>query len=72
MNRNLFRRIEIAFPVLDSQLKKRVLQEGLLPYLKDNKNSWELDSDGVYHRRKSRTVQTEFSAQQHLMNTLGG
>ena len=72
MNRNLFRRIEIAFPVLDSQLKKRVLQEGLLPYLKDNKNSWELDSEGVYHRRKSRTVQAEFSVQQHLMNTLGG
>jgi len=72
MNRNLFRRIEIAFPVLDPQLKKRVLQEGLLPYLKDNKNSWELDSDGVYHRRKSRTIQAEFSVQQHLMNTLGG
>jgi polyphosphate kinase len=72
MNRNLFRRIEIAFPVLDPQLKKRVLQEGLLPYLKDNKNSWELDSDGVYHRRKSRTAQAEYSVQQHLMQTLGG
>ena len=72
MNRNLFRRIEIAFPVLDPQLKKRVLQEGLLPYLKDNQNSWELDSAGVYHRRKARTEQTEFSVQQHLMNTLGG
>ncbi len=72
MNRNLFRRIEIAFPVLDPQLKKRVLQEGLLPYLKDNKNSWELDSDGVYHRRKPRTGQVEFSVQQHLMQTLGG
>ena len=72
MNRNLFRRIEIAFPVLDPQLKKRVLQEGLLPYLKDNQNSWELDSAGVYHRRKARTEQTEFSVQQHSMNTLGG
>jgi len=72
MNRNLFRRIEIAFPVLDPQLKKRVLQEGLLPYLKDNQNSWELDSAGIYHRRKARTEQTEFSVQQHLMNTLGG
>ena len=72
MNRNLFRRIEIAFPVLDPQLKKRVLQEGLLPYLKDNQNSWELDSAGVYRRRKARTEQTEFSVQQHLMNTLGG
>jgi len=72
MNRNIFRRIEIAFPVLDPQLKKRVLQEGLQPYLKDNQNSWELDSAGVYHRRKARTGQTEFSVQQHLMNTLGG
>ena len=72
MNRNLFRRIEIAFPVLDPQLKKRVLQEGLLPYLKDNQNSWELDSAGVYHRRKAQTEQTEFSVQQQLMNTLGG
>jgi polyphosphate kinase len=65
MNRNLFRRIEIAFPVLDPQLKKRVLQEGLQPYLKDNQNSWELDSAGVYHRHKARTGQTEFSVQQH-------
>ena len=72
MNRNLFRRIEIAFPVLDPQLKKRVLQEGLQPYLKDNQNSWELDSAGIYHRRKARTEQAEFSVQQHLMNTLGG
>jgi polyphosphate kinase len=72
MNRNLFRRIEIAFPVLDPQLKKRVLQEGLQPYLKDNQNSWELDSAGIYHRREARTEQAEFSVQQHLMKTLGG
>ena len=72
MNRNLFRRIEIAFTVLDPQLKKRVIQEGLQPYLKDNQNSWELDSEGYYHRRTVRTGQTEFSAQNYLMQTLGG
>jgi polyphosphate kinase len=71
MNRNLFRRIEIAFPVLDEELKKRVIQEGLQPYLRDNQNSWELDANGEYHRRKPRTGQQRFSAQQHLMNTLG-
>jgi polyphosphate kinase len=71
MNRNLFRRIEIAFPVLDPQLKKRVIQEGLQPYLKDNYNSWELDTAGNYHRRKLRVDQAEFSAQQFLMQTLG-
>jgi len=71
MNRNLFRRIEVAFPVLDKTLKKRVMQEGLMPYLKDNMNSWELDADGTYHRRRPRSDQTGFSAQEFLMQTLG-
>ena len=71
MNRNLFRRIEVAFPVLNRALKKRVITEGLNPYLKDNTNSWELDSNGQYHRRKPRGRQKSFSAQDYLMATLG-
>ena len=69
MNRNLFRRIEVAFPVLDKNLKKRVMAEGLQPYLKDNMNTWMLDINGEYHLRKSRAK--PFCAQQHLMGTLG-
>jgi polyphosphate kinase len=69
MHRNLFRRIEVAFPILDKNLKKRVMDEGLLPYLKDNSNAWILDSDGGYKLRKSRSK--PFSAQQYLMNKLG-
>ncbi|KQZ30185.1 polyphosphate kinase 1 [Duganella sp. Root1480D1] len=71
MNRNLLRRIEVAFPVLDRSLKRRVIAEGLTPYLKDNSNAWELDSHGQYHRRKPRAKQKAFSAQQHLMGLLG-
>jgi polyphosphate kinase len=71
MNRNLFRRIEVAFPVLDKTLKKRVITEGLNPYLKDNTNSWLLDVNGVYTLKKARSKQQSFSAQQYLMNTLG-
>lgn len=71
MNRNLFRRIEVAFPVLDPALKKRVMTEGLDPYLKDNLNAWELDSNGVYQKRRPRDKLAAFSAQQHLMNLLG-
>ncbi len=71
MNRNLFRRIEVAFPVLNKALKKRVITEGLDPYLKDNTNSWELDSNGQYHRRKPHGRQKPFSAQHYLMTTLG-
>lgn len=71
MNRNLFRRIEVAFPILDRALKKRVITEGLNPYLKDNTNSWELDADGVYHRRKPRARQLPFNGQSYLMQKLG-
>ncbi len=71
MNRNLFRRIEVAFPVLDKTLKKQVITQGLNPYLKDNTNAWELESDGQYRKRKPRAKQLRFSAQQHLMQALG-
>jgi polyphosphate kinase len=71
MNRNLFRRVEVAFPVRSQALKKRVLKEGLQVYLKDNVNAWELGSDGRYRRRKPRGSQTPFSAQGALMELLG-
>ncbi|MDB5764889.1 MAG: ppk [Herminiimonas sp.] len=71
MNRNLFRRIEVAFPILDKSLKKRIISEGLEPYLKDNANSWELEPSGMYQKRKPRGKQAAFSAQEHLMLTLG-
>ena len=71
MNRNLFRRVEVAFPVLDKILKNRVISEGLQPYLKDNVNAWELSADGHYHRRKPRGKQNAFCAQQHLALALG-
>jgi polyphosphate kinase len=71
MNRNLFRRVEVAFPVRSPALKKRVLREGLQVYLKDNVNAWELGSDGSYRRRKPRGGQAPFSAQRALMEQLG-
>ncbi|MDY7579599.1 polyphosphate kinase 1 [Herbaspirillum sp. RTI4] len=67
MNRNLFRRIEVAFPILDPALKKRVINEGLNPYLKDNTNSWILDGDGIYTKKKSRNKQLAYGAQQELV-----
>ncbi len=69
MDRNFFRRIEVCFPVLDARLKKRVIEEGLKPHLKDNCQAWEMDSDGNYHRRKARPGNT-YSAQRELLNLL--
>ena len=71
MSRNLYRRVEVAFPVLDRALKRRVIAEGLNPYLKDNTNAWELDASGQYQRRKPRGKQTPFNAQRYLMANLG-
>lgn len=52
MDRNFFRRIETGFPVLSPKLKKRVVAEGLKPYLRDNVQAWEMQSDGTYRRKK--------------------
>jgi polyphosphate kinase len=54
MGRNLFRRIEVAFPVLDPELKARVISEGLKPYLADNRDAWELAEDASYTRAKPK------------------
>jgi polyphosphate kinase len=48
MPRNFFRRVEICFPVLDPKLKKRVIEEGLLTYLEDAVQAWEMNDDGTY------------------------
>ena len=48
LERNLLRRVEVAFPILDPALAQRVLREGLLDYLADNGNAWQLHADGRY------------------------
>jgi polyphosphate kinase len=48
MGRNLLRRVEIAWPVLDPALKARVIDEGLTPYLNDSADAWTLGADGDY------------------------
>jgi polyphosphate kinase len=47
------------------------MAEGLLPYLKDNLNAWQLDADGTYQRARPRGRQAPFGAQQFLMHTVG-
>jgi polyphosphate kinase len=49
MDRNLFRRVEVAFPVESAELQMRVAAE-LELYLSDDMQAWELDSAGRYER----------------------
>lgn len=69
MPRNFFRRIEICFPILDNRLKKRIIREGLKPYLADNMQAWEMQPDG-YYRLKSGQRHKETSAQLNLLEEL--
>ena len=52
MDRNFFRRIELAFPVVDPKICKRVMDEGLKPYLADNCQAWDMQPDGTFKRAK--------------------
>ncbi len=63
MSRNMFGRIEVAWPVRDPQLRQRVIDECLVPYLHDERDAWALEPDGRYTRVGGHGA----SAQQALM-----
>ena len=66
MDRNFFRRVALAFPVLDKTLKRRVIQEGLMVHLRDNALTWVMQSDGHYVIRRT-TGPTRRAAQEVLL-----
>ena len=59
MDRNFFRRIEVCFPVIDARLKRRVLREGLKPYVARDVDAWEMDADGQYRRGRGRRTHVQ-------------
>ena len=63
MERNLYKRIEIMFPILDENCRTRIKEEILENYLKDNKNAWEMQADGSYKAITSGN----YSAQEKLL-----
>ena len=71
MERNFFRRVEIAFPVLDPKQRKRILAD-LETYLADNMNAWELQPDGAYRRLQPRDEAHAYDAQQALLERYAG
>ena len=49
MSRNMLRRIELAWPIDNPELRQRVIDECLVPYLHDERGSWVLGATGHYH-----------------------
>ena len=50
MNRNMMRRVELAWPIEDADLRQRIIDECLTLYLQDNADAWSLNSEGQYSR----------------------
>jgi len=65
MGRNMFRRVETCFPIENKHLKERVLQD-LDNYLKDNSQSWMMQSDGSYIQSTHKPGE-EYCVQKELM-----
>ncbi|WP_163098247.1 polyphosphate kinase 1 [Acidithiobacillus ferrianus] len=67
MGRNLFRRLEVAVPILDPDLRARVLQETLQLYLEDDCNAWAMRPDGTYTFLRKTPDTACTSAQDRLL-----
>jgi polyphosphate kinase len=66
MPRNLDRRVEVVVPVEDPSSRKE-LKQILDTYRQDNRQAWDLQSDGSYLQRKPGKHQQLINAQQTLM-----
>ncbi len=66
MSRNMTRRVELAWPVLELSLRQRLIDECLLAYLHDTRNAWTLEADGKYQRVEKQGRKPQ-SAQALLM-----
>jgi len=67
MQRNLYARVEVLFPVKDPHLRERICNEILAAYLADNRKARLLEPSGCYTRPRSVRNGHGFSAQEHLI-----
>ena len=67
MNRNMVRRVELAWPVTDPAQRQRLVDECLVAYLHDAVDAWELGPDGTYTRCRVEGRTVPHAAQGALM-----
>jgi polyphosphate kinase len=65
MDRNMFFRVETCFPITDPDLARRVKHDALQVYLSDNRQSWQLQSDGSYRQISAETGKEKVA--QHIL-----
>jgi polyphosphate kinase len=67
MNRNMVRRVELAWPVTDPVQRQRLVDECLVAYLHDGVDAWDLGADGTYTPCRGRGKGPVHGAQAALM-----
>lgn len=66
MSRNLDRRVELATPIFDAALRDRVIDEAFTEALADNRDAWELQTNGAYRLQRPKRGEDERSMQTRL------
>jgi polyphosphate kinase len=67
MNRNMMRRVELAWPVRDPVQRQRIVDECLVAYLHDGVDAWDMAPDGTYTRVQPVGSAPAYGAQAALM-----
>ena len=72
MNRNMLRRIELAWPVTDPVIRQRIIDECLVAYLHDGVDAWDLQPDGRYLRTNVNPAKNSKSGAAGANRSLAG
>ena len=66
MERNLYRRVEVCFPILEKKHRERVIAD-LKSFLRDDKQAWDLDAAGGWKRATPAKDAPGYSVQADLL-----
>jgi polyphosphate kinase len=69
MTRNLYKRVELMYPIFDKEIKKR-LQKILDINWRDNKKAWRLLPNGEYEKIQPKEGEELFSAQEYYLDEI--
>ena len=71
MPRNLNRRVEVLYPILDPGIRSEIINTILPIHLHDSMKARDLDSEGIYHMRKTKTNEEPINAQEWMLRHRG-